>query len=127
MSRTTITCVIALLVGVGLGLGLGFGPAGAPAASPRSACGTPCAAAYSAIARALPADGTEGLAHAVLATPGFDYDRLSRALEIPTNTQLRSQWRHECDARFPDDRRAANACFRLILPSTYRYLDEPAA
>jgi hypothetical protein len=127
MSRTTISCVIALLVGVGLGLGLGFRPAGAPAASPRSTCGMPCAAAYSAIARALPAAGAEGLAHAVLVTPGFDYDRLSRALGIPTNAQLRARWRHECDARFPDDRRSANVCFRLILPSTYRYLDEPAA
>ena len=127
MSRTPISCVLALLVGVGLGLGLGFRPGSAPAASPRSACGTPCAAAYTAIARALPADGSEGLADAVLATPGFDYDRLSRALGIPTNARLRAQWRHQCDARFPDDPRNASVCFRMILPSTYRYLDEPPA
>ena len=125
MSRATIGCVLALLVGVGLGLALR--PGSVPAASPRSTCGTSCAAAYSAIARALPADGATGLAHALLATPGFDYGRLTRALHIPTAAQLRADWRRRCDARYPDDRASANACYRLILRSTYRYLDEPPA
>jgi hypothetical protein len=125
MSKTAISCVLALFVG--LGTGFAFRPVGAPAGAPTSTCGASCAAAYSAIARALPADRADGLARAVLATPGFDYGRLAHTLGIPTNAQLRAQWRRRCDARFPDDRRSANACFRLILPSTYRHLDEPAA
>jgi hypothetical protein len=125
MSKTAISCALALLVG--LGTGFVARPGATPAGVPVSTCGTPCTAAYSAIARALPADGTAGLARAVLATPGFDYGRLARTLGIPTNAQLRAQWRRRCDARFPDDRRSANACFRLILPSTYHHLDEPPA
>jgi hypothetical protein len=125
MSKTVISCVLAL--SVGLGTGFVSRPGATPAGLPASTCGVSCAAAYSAIARALPADRAAELTRAVLATPGFDYGRLARTLGIPTKAQLRAQWRRRCDARFPDDRRRANACFRLILPSTYRYLDEPPA
>jgi hypothetical protein len=126
VGRVTTACILALLVGFGSGFAAGHGSA--PSAAARtSMCGTRCAAAYTAIARALPADRAAGLAHAVLTTPGFDYGRLARALGVPTNAQLRAQWRRRCDARFPEDSASANACFRLILPSTYRYLDELSA
>ena len=121
MGRATTACSLALLAGFGSGIALR--PASAPAVARASTCSARCAAAYSAIARALPADRTAGLADAVLATPGFDYGRLSRALGVPTNAQLRAKWRRRCDALFPDDRPGANDCYRLILPSTYRYLD----
>jgi hypothetical protein len=123
MSRSAIAWILGLFLGVGVGLALRA--SAAPAAAPGPTCGAPCAAAYSAIARALPADGGHRLADALLATPGFDYGRLARALGIPTNAQLRVQWRRRCGTLFSDDRRSANACYRLILPSTYRYLDEP--
>lgn len=119
MRRLTISCIVALLVGAGVARTLG--QAGTPAPEPRS-CGAPCAAAYRAIARALPRDRADTLARSILATPGFDYRRLALALGIPTTAQLRADWRRRCNAQFPDDRARAAACYALILTSTYRRL-----
>lgn len=126
MRRATIGCAFAALITAGLGAAFSR-PGAAPAASEPPTCGPSCVAAYRVIARALPRDRTGGVARAITATPGFDYGRLARVLRIPTTTQLRAQWRRRCDALFPDDRASANRCFALILPSTYRYLDEIAA
>lgn len=98
-------------------------PERAASATAASACGTPCQAAYEAIAKALPDDRGNSLARAILRTPGFDYPALSRALHIPTLAQIDAQWRRRCNTIFPDDRRLADACYRMILPSTYRHLD----
>lgn len=124
--RTTIACIVAILLTLGIARALST-PGAAPAASAPSTCGTSCTAAYRVIARALPQDPTARLARAIAATPGFDYGRLARTLRIPTTAQLHAQWRRRCDALHPDDRAAANRCYALILPSTYRYLDEIAA
>ena len=121
MRQVAISCTLALLLGAGVARAVG--PGGSRAAAQRSTCGTSCVAAYRAIARALPRDGTESLAHAIATTPGFDYARLSRALRIPTAAQLRADWRRRCSAWFPDDPSGAGACYRLILPSTYRRLE----
>jgi hypothetical protein len=120
MRRVTISCIVALLVGAGVARTLG--QAGTPTASAPRSCGTPCAAAYRAIARALPRDRADTLAQSILATPGFDYRRLAQALGIPTAAQLRADWRRRCNARYPDDRARAGACYALILASTYRRL-----
>jgi hypothetical protein len=119
MRKATIGCLLALVIALGL-LRVLPGAGTAPAAT--SSCGTSCRAAYRVIARALPQDHTAQLARAIAATPGFDYRRLARVLRIPTAVQLRAQWRRRCDGLYPDDRAAANRCFALILPSTYRYL-----
>ena len=126
MRRATIGCTLAVLITAGL-LRTLSGPGVAPAASAPAACGPSCLAAYRVIARALPQDRTEQLARAITATPGFDYGRLARLLRIPTTAQLRARWRRRCDALFPGDRTSADRCFALILPSTYRYLDEVPA
>ena len=119
MRRTTIACTVAVIVAVGLVHALsGAGPPPATA----SGCGPSCRAAYRVIARALAEDGTVSLARAIAAAPGFDYGRLARVLRIPTAAQLRAQWRRRCDVLYPGDRDAADRCFALILPSTYRYL-----
>jgi hypothetical protein len=90
--------------------------ADAPASSvARTACGPSCRSAYAAIARALPHDRANMLAHAILGTPGFDYLQLARALRIPTVAEIRAQWRRRCQARFPRDPGKARACYRLIL------------
>jgi hypothetical protein len=90
--------------------------ADAPASSvARTACDPSCRTAYAAIARALPRDRGNVLAAAILATPGFDFLQLARALRIPTVAEIRAQWRRRCQARFPHDPRLARACYRLIL------------
>jgi hypothetical protein len=123
MRRATVGCTLALFITGGLLRALS-GAGTAPAASAPSTCGPSCLAAYRVIARALPEDRTDQLARAIAATSGFDYARLARVLRIPTTAQLRAQWRSRCDALFPGDRASAARCFALILPSTYRYLDE---
>lgn len=84
------------------------------ASGPPRPCGQPCAAAYHAIAEALPNDRDNELARAMLHTPHFDYQELSRALHVPTIAEIRSQWRRYCHARFPDQPRVEEACVRRI-------------
>jgi len=78
-------------------------------------CGTGCQAAYRIVASALPADRTNVLARAILATPNFDYARLARALRIPTIPQIKAQWREWCNRTFPSSEALQRLCFRLIL------------
>lgn len=56
-------------------------------------CGGSCVAAYRLVAEALPGDRSNSLARAILATPRFDYERLGRALEVPTALKIEAQWR----------------------------------
>lgn len=80
-------------------------------------CGAACVAAYAVIARALPHDGDNDLAHAILATPGFSYARLDEALGVPSIHELEQQWRQFCRLAFTSDRRAVGACYRAISAS----------
>jgi uncharacterized membrane protein len=118
--------LIASLLTAAVAAGFAFGRSSAPSrARPVPVCGTACSSAYRAIAATLPHDSSNTLARNILAADGFDYARLSRALHVPSGAQLRRQWRRRCRATFPADPERVSACYRLILSSTYRYLDEP--
>jgi hypothetical protein len=121
MRRTTIGCILAVLLAVG-SVRAFSGAAAEPVASAPSGCGPSCRAAYLVIARALPEDHSRRLAHAIVGTSSFDYGRLARALRIPTAARLHAQWRRRCAALYPGDPAGAGRCYALILPSTYRYL-----
>lgn len=108
MRRTTIPAILAVALTASVA-------SAAPSAARRQQCDLPCRAAYTAIARALPQDRENTLASAILSTPHFDYLQLTKAMHVPTLAQVRRRWRRYCNAHFPADRRAALACFELIL------------
>lgn len=78
-------------------------------------CGESCQAAYRIVASALPGDRTNVLARAIVATPNFDYARLTRALRIPTVPEIKAQWRAWCNSTFPGSAELQRFCFQLIL------------
>jgi hypothetical protein len=100
-------------------------PAQGPAAISSRACGPTCRAAYQAIAEALPHDRDNYLARAILATPGFDYLQLTRALHVPTIARIRAQWRRYCQSRYAGDPRTSAICVRMI--DSWRPIPFPAA
>jgi hypothetical protein len=122
MRRLLITTALAATLALG-GWVLGrssiaatlSGPRAPANASPSQPCTRVCRSAYEVIAKALPHDHGNVLARAILSTSGLSYAQLTRALHIPTTTEIRAQWRHYCDTQFPNQPRAARACFELII------------
>jgi hypothetical protein len=105
-----------VLAAVAAGLALALcAAASSDAGGPSSMCNGACRAAYAAIARAFPHDTGNALAPAIVKTPGFSYRELERALHVPSGAQIRTEWRRECNARFPTSQAKAAWCFRLIL------------